>query len=486
MAWCYIPDTACPSVQAAVDLTWVLTLPARALPPPAMSNGKNTPAPPSLPHSAPDTLPPRPSGITSKPLKAARGAASLTPCLPDTHASRFPARDKERAKRIPATSGPMWPASSDKCSPDGAFLKTSPATSPSALKPCCEPFGTWATRLRWAYSARLKSARHMKGCASLSWPTATASRGAQTAEYPSIAQTGGTTLAGAAEQMWFTPNTPNGGRKLPDNTSPTGMTPDGIKRQVGLENQTRLWTTPQAHDVTARGAGQVPAAKAGNACLATDAQKWTTPAASDGTRGGTGITPGMSGSSLTQNVAQWPTPRVQMANGTGGNQQGAPDLQTVASTWPTPAARDAKGENSADHLVNGTGRLHMDQLPNAVAHGFSRPAHLMPPHGPTLSQLRPIWRQLRDSLIASHGRAVWRRLWASRAKARLNPAFVEWLMGWPPGHASCACSEMAWCLWQQRMRGALSALPMACGPWIWKPPAEQVEPMQFDLFGNLT
>lgn len=72
-------------------------------------------------------------------------------------------------------------------------------------------------------------------------------------------------------------------------------------------------------------------------------------------------------------------------------------------------------------------------------------------------------------LIASHGRATWRRLWKARTKRRLNPIFVEWLMGWPVGHALCGCSETEWFLWQRDMRGALSQLPMASGQWIWKP-----------------
>jgi len=36
---------------------------------------------------------------------------------------------------------------------------------------------------------------------------------------------------------WSTPNVPNGGRKLKGGMSETGMTPDGKKRQVGLQNQ---------------------------------------------------------------------------------------------------------------------------------------------------------------------------------------------------------------------------------------------------------
>ena len=61
----------------------------------------------------------------------------------------------------------------------------------------------------------------------------------------------GQTLVGAARgQMWATPSPPNGGRGSPPGTSPTGKTPDGGKRQIGLEQQAResLWPTPTALD----------------------------------------------------------------------------------------------------------------------------------------------------------------------------------------------------------------------------------------------
>jgi len=76
--------------------------------------------------------------------------------------------------------------------------------------------------------------------------------------------------------------------------------------------------------------------------------------------------------------------------------------------WPTPAARDYKGANSRAHCkVNGTGRKHMDQLPNAVAHGF-----------------RP------------------------ETNGALSPAWVEWLMGWPIGWTSMdAIEELDWRGW---------------------------------------
>lgn len=44
------------------------------------------------------------------------------------------------------------------------------------------------------------------------------------------------------------------------------------------------------------------------------------------------------------------------------------------------------------------------------------------------------------------------------SKIRLNPSFVEWLMGFPRGWTDSGPSATAWSLWSQRMRFALSQL----------------------------
>lgn len=229
-----------------------------------------------------------------------------------------------------------------------------------------------------------------------------------------------------------------------------------------LNDVTENWTTPQAHDVRMRGSGQTSGAtgsSAGNRCLATDAAQWQvilwgTPRASDAEKGGPNQSFGSGGTPLPAQAAQWPTP-MSLHPGTGSyNPAGNSDFTRkaealsmgIVGNWPTPASRDWKGENGEAHLTTGTGRLHMGQLPNAVAHAFTRPDPVITPHGPKLSQLRPIWRPLRVLLIASHGRATWRRLWKGRSRRRLNPLFVEWLMGWPSGHALCGCSEMEFTL----------------------------------------
>jgi hypothetical protein len=81
---------------------------------------------------------------------------------------------------------------------------------------------------------------------------------------------------------------------------------------------------------------------------------------------------GVSTPPLSLAVKMWPTPT--KSDGTGGpgcsGREGGDNLRTAIKVYPTPAARDYKGANSKEHCeVTGSGRKHMDQLPNAIAHG---------------------------------------------------------------------------------------------------------------------
>jgi len=101
-----------------------------------------------------------------------------------------------------------------------------------------------------------------------------------------------------------------------------------------------------------------------------------------------------------------------------------PESDSPAKMFPTPSARDAKGENHSRHLAVAKGRKHMDQLPNFIAHSGSSPQRLMSSDGGRKS---------------SSGSPTLLR--------RLNPAFVSWLMGLPwwwtnPAPLSFARSEM--------------------------------------------
>ncbi len=191
--------------------------------------------------------------------------------------------------------------------------------------------------------------------------------------------------------------------------------------------------------------------------LALGITNWSTPKATDGAKGGPG-----------------------QSYGSGG----IPPLPAQAAQWPTPAAQNWKGSSEAS-ITRADGISRMDILHYRAEQGFTRPAPVITQDGQRFSPHAPISRPLWVSMIASHGRVVSRRILKGRSRRRLNPLFVGWLMGWPIGHALCACSATEFTLWQQRMRGALSQLPMASGPWIWRPTDQAQRPAQMSLFEGL-
>jgi hypothetical protein len=191
--------------------------------------------------------------------------------------------------------------------------------------------------------------------------------------------------------------------------------------------------------------------------LALGITNWSTPKATDGAKGGSGQT-----------------------YGSGG----MPPLPAQAAQWPTPAAQNWKGSSEAS-ITRADGKSRMDILHYRAEQGFTRPAPAITLDGRRSSHHAPISRPLWASMIASHGRVVSRRILKGRSRRRLNPLFVGWLMGWPIGHALCACSGTEFIHWQQRMRGALSQLPMASGPWIWRPTDANQHPAQMDFLEGL-
>ena len=144
--------------------------------------------------------------------------------------------------------------------------------------------------------------------------------------------------------------------------------------------------------------------------------------------------------SLNVLVKQWSTPRASPNE--NRNTRPAPSHgdthgrtlagDAVSRQWPTPATRDYKGENGAAHLSAGTGRKHLDQLPNFVRFLFqtSRP----------------------DPTISTAGSPCLPITPTSLPQLRLNPRFVEWLMCLPPGWINFEHSEMASWFCRQRSR----------------------------------
>ncbi|MFN2288464.1 MAG: hypothetical protein ABR578_09050 [Chromatocurvus sp.] len=189
---------------------------------------------------------------------------------------------------------------------------------------------------------------------------------------------------------------------------------------------------------------------------------------------------------LALGITNWSTLKAtESAKGGPGqccDSGGTPPPPAQAAQWPTPAAQNWKGSSPAS-VIRADGKSRMDILHYRAEQGFTHPDPEIMRHGRQSSPQAQISRPLWASMIASHGRAVSRRILKGRSRRRLNPLFVKWLMGWPIGHALCACSATAFTHWQRHMRGALSQLPMGSCPRIWRPTDEQPDlPAQIDPF----
>lgn len=356
-------------------------------------------------------------GAMPDPSTADAGAASWMASLAASRASPTVSPASVWRSSMSETCGQPPGASSSSRAPGSYSSKMSAACSHrGGASGYGETFADWATRLRRDYSRRLRSARAMSGNVSSSsrWPTPDASV-ANDGEMPEAflarrervrlrrlnGNGMGTPLA-MASKLWFTPSVPNGGRRLPEEVSPTGVTVDGRKRQVGLENQTRLWPTPTSRDH--RSIHASPATVERNA------------------------------RPLSEMVGQWPTPRAGDGEKGGPNQAfgtGSVPLPALAARWRTPRAKE-------DSQYQYAGGNKSKPSPTLLGQAFSHPAQATSTLG--------------EASCSDH--------------RTLNPRFVEWLMGWPPAWTNCECSATEWSRWSRLMRCALSSLgsPPAAPP----------------------
>lgn len=141
--------------------------------------------------------------------------------------------------------------------------------------------------------------------------------------------------------------------------------------QITVAMQARMWTTPQAHDVTERGSGQQPTAAAGNACLARDARLWMTP---NVPTGGRSVPPelvaskGMTDDGKKRTVGlesqskYWATPDCNTSTYSNGKM--GPNIREQAAMWMTPTSgpRDASCTYEAAHAAMTRGNYHQDSL----------------------------------------------------------------------------------------------------------------------------
>lgn len=161
---------------------------------------------------------------------------------------------------------------------------------------------------------------------------------------------------------------------------------------------------------------------------------WVTPTAGDAkescnstaTRHRTPPTGVHAGDTLTDLIRKWPTPRGSDGKKGGPNSRdssGSLHMASAAVRWATPTARDWKDGACAEADVPTNGLLGRQAVRSSLP-------------GPTTPT---------DGVPTS----------STAAPHQLNPAFVEALMGLPPGWTDFAPLGTASCRYRQRMRSAL-------------------------------
>jgi hypothetical protein len=203
-------------------------------------------------------------------------------------------------------------------------------------------------------------------------------------------------------------------------------------------------------------------------------EQWPTPDTMDGPHGARGVSSNsehQSANSLEALAKQWPTPAArdwrsdssQMTSEELYGTKGRP-LARVAMEWSTPSVADTtggrmnrSGPRSSEQLLKGQANTLMDQwmTPRTATGAYTRDSGDPEKERLTLEGQATSFHQ--DPLIYEVGQV------SSHPRRSLNPLFVEWLMGWPPGWTllawtDFACSAMELSAFKQRMRSELLRL----------------------------
>lgn len=260
------------------------------------------------------------SGTISQPSQAIGSAADWISSLGESPVSHTLPPAKASESETSATSGAQCVGFFAKRDAQLCSWRTWEPLFPEDSR---EFSGTWPTSgtLRNGTCSRADNWEPRTNAADCSsWPTPTASRcgfnrsvapaGRVAKERPSLDTLG---------RNWATPMVSQRGRKVPEGTSPSGLTPSGKKVTIDLNHQTKNWATPRVHGNSGGG----------------DRQK-------DGS-----ITP-----NLASSAKNWATPHANCHTGAGSKGTGSDNLQANASNWPTPKARDQKRLGGARNSPN--------------------------------------------------------------------------------------------------------------------------------------
>jgi hypothetical protein len=338
-------------------------------------------------------------GTISRPLTAARGAEKWILSLPGSPASPTALRAGARAVTMSAGCGRRSTGSFARWDAASCSWKTCQTSLIPGLNRFSGPWPRQGSMHSGGAIARRKSepATNGSGCSSWLIEAKWPTAMAADADKQSAGNRGGDSLY-QVSKAWQTPGTDSfrcrGGER---------------KAEMGLDRQARTWATPKAADLK----GADPARKenrSGNRHqgdgLATQSQTWATPKSSP------------SGPDFARKGRE----------GSGGD-----DLRTQVASWATPCSADWRSKGGR------TKKPRHRQPLSSQARGFNQqPAS-----------------EGQDSFYSRPARP---RRSGRRYRPHLNPLFVEWLMGWPIGWTSSACSATELCLYRRRMLFALCSL----------------------------
>jgi hypothetical protein len=299
------------------------------------------------------------------------------------------------------------------------WTKPAPPTMPPS--PLEAAFRTWALKMVAYSNARPPESWE-------NWPTVGGMRNGSLFQRPTWVPVMGAQGGSASPGGWPTPD------------CNTASYSNGERGQ-NIREAASLWMTPKASDGSKGGPNQ--RGSKGDLMLPSMAAQWPTPNAHDGRRPGVDAK-STQGANLNRDASNWPTPTAQDCEQSGSAKAGHLTLnQSAVHQWPTPAARDFRSEQGGVKTMEHFNRPAGPSLPAFIAH-----SEFSPLAQPTAAG--------QDCLPDSPGSPQ-----PSQTK-RLNPYFVEWLMGWPAGWTSPIvrpdCAPEAMALFRARQQAHLSSL----------------------------
>lgn len=394
--------------------------------------------------------------------------------------SRFPAPVVVAVETIRATFGLGSLTRLSVIARPSASSRMSQATLFSDSPRSAEISKREAMAFRRVYSRRLKLALHTSGsdCSFLPWQTAKAAAGGYENQKDGTVTE---TLFGEA-RSWATPNQADPQRTYQRDNHEAGQ------ERPTLSGEAQQWCTPGA-----MGGGSVSRGgeRIGEPLLAgqaTEFENWPTPAANDdnktpkahlamkkrmGERDGTGANR-TAITSLQVLVQQWPTPRSEDAESCGNHPEATDSLTGATRSWATPTtaiergttARDSKGgrdlrNDAANWHTPGATDYKGTTEPGQRLNQLSEDVTMFPTSLPPATTMSD--GSERSPIAPGSPPPLGRR--------KLNPDFVEWLMGLPPlwtlhwpsnGTPVCGPAEMeSW--WRRRRQRLCSYLRRIIG-----------------------